>query len=410
MAEARRSFLFLQGPVGRFFDRLGHELSRHGHGVARVNFNGGDELTWSGPNAVRFDRPPSAWPDQLAEVVRCHAVTDVLLFGDCRPRHIIARRMLRPHGIRVHVFEEGYFRPDWITHERNGVNGLSPLPREPEWYHHEAARLDGRSWPTVRPVGPSLAGLTREAIRYYAAVAARQAHYPHARVHRPIDPADEARLWLRRAVELPTRRRTARARQATLLESGHPFFLLALQLDADMQIRRHSRFTGMAEVLNEVIGSFARCAPSDARLAIKNHPLDCARFDLDAVVGTLSRRAGVSRRVSFIDGGDLPALLDRATGMVVVNSTAGLSSLHRSVPTIVLGRAIYDIAGLTHDARHRSGDRLDAFWREPEPPLMDLYRAFRRVVIERTQVNGGFYTERGLDRAVPLAAERLAAA
>ena len=30
-------------------------------------------------------------------------------------------------GLRIHVFEEGYMRPYWVTYERGGTNGHSRL-------------------------------------------------------------------------------------------------------------------------------------------------------------------------------------------------------------------------------------------------------------------------------------------
>ncbi|WP_458339329.1 capsular polysaccharide export protein, LipB/KpsS family, partial [Bordetella pertussis] len=33
--------------------------------------------------------------------------------------------LARASGVRVHVFEEGYFRPHWVTLERGGVNAHS---------------------------------------------------------------------------------------------------------------------------------------------------------------------------------------------------------------------------------------------------------------------------------------------
>lgn len=404
----RRSFLFLQGPVGSFFASLGAELRARGHEVRRINFNGGDLVSWRSPGASSFRHGAETWPAYLRDLVEREGLEDVVLFGDCRPRHAIARRVLRPLGVRLHVFEEGYFRPDWITHEVGGVNAHSALPREPGFYIDAAASLPDRGRPGAQPVGPSQGGLTRAACHYYAASAALRPWFGLCRSHRPWDPLSEGLSWLGRAVVLPSHRRAARSRQAALLDDPRPFFLLALQLDADMQIRRHSGFAGMSEVIVETVRSFARAAHPAARLVVKNHPLDCGRIDFETLLAGQAAKLGLAERVVYLDGGDLPLLLSRASGMVVVNSTAGLSSIHHGVPTIVLGRAVYDMRGLTHEPGGAADpDRLDRFWRCPEPPDSSLYRAFRRVVMARTQINGGFYTERGLRLAVPRAAERV---
>ena len=41
-----RSFLFLQGPHGAFFHKLGEALQARGHCVTRVNLCGGDWMDW----------------------------------------------------------------------------------------------------------------------------------------------------------------------------------------------------------------------------------------------------------------------------------------------------------------------------------------------------------------------------
>jgi capsular polysaccharide export protein len=50
----------------------------------------------------------------------------------------------------------------------------------------------------------------------------------------------------------------------------------------------------------------------------------------------------------------------------------------------VLGTAIYDIEGLTHQGS------LDEFWHAPTPPDMGFFRTFRRALIHATQARGEF--------------------
>jgi capsular polysaccharide export protein len=84
----------------------------------------------------------------------------------------------------------------------------------------------------------------------------------------------------------------------------------------------------------------------------------------------------------------------RARGIVTVNSTVGMSSLAHGRPVIVLGTAIYNMAGLTFQGA------LDDFWRAAAPPDAELFRRYRNTVIHTTQLNGGFYTPRSRALAV----------
>ncbi len=242
----RRSFLLLQGPVGPFFERLGQELRRRGHQVTRINLNGGDLVQWRLAGARNFRCAARDWPGYLDDLARRAGVSDLVTFGDCRPRHRIAARVMAQLGVRRHVFEEGYFRPDWITLERSGVNGYSGLPRDPAFYREEGALLLGRPWRPSQPVGPALRAMIGGALACYAGVAALRPWFAGHRSHRPYSAQLETLGWLERAVGLRARRRAAAARQQALLADPAPFFVLARQLDAAMQVRRHSPFAGMS--------------------------------------------------------------------------------------------------------------------------------------------------------------------
>src|ERR1051326_6328563 len=137
-AAEPRSFLLLQGPIGPLFWLLARRLRRAGHRVTRVLFNGGDRLFWRGPGAVAFRGSLEQWPDFLQDLLRRHAVTDIVLVGDCRPLHRAAVAAVRDRGVAVHVLEEGYLRPHCLTLEREGVNGFSRLLRTPAWFMAQA--------------------------------------------------------------------------------------------------------------------------------------------------------------------------------------------------------------------------------------------------------------------------------
>jgi hypothetical protein len=67
----------------------------------------------------------------------------------------------------------------------------------------------------------------------------------------------------------------------------------------------------------------------------------------------------------------------------------------------VLGSAIFDIPGLTFKGP------LDGFWQDSTPPDPELFKAFRKVVLTRAQVNGSFFTEAGLALGIEAALERI---
>ncbi len=124
MTADNRRFLFLQGPHGPWFRRLGALLGAAGATVWRVGFNLGDRVFWPGPGYIAFDGPPDRWADTCASLFDLHRITDLVVYGDKRGIHAEAIALARARGITVHVSEEGYLRPYWITYERCGRTGI----------------------------------------------------------------------------------------------------------------------------------------------------------------------------------------------------------------------------------------------------------------------------------------------
>jgi capsular polysaccharide export protein len=395
----RRNFLFLQGVISPFFVRLADALAAAGHGIRRVNFCVGDLRYWRGHPADRYRGAAAGFADFLQPLLARHQVSDLVLFGDERPLHRPAIALARAAGLRVHVFEEGYLRPDWITLEEDGVNANSRLPRDPAWYRWAEHRLGAP--PAARPVGASLRTRAVQDLAYHLANLANPLLFPGYRTHRPHNAALEYAGWAHRFARLPYWRRREHGRIAALLDQARPFYLLPLQLNADAQILRHSDFADMPELLDRTLDSFARHAPRDTLLIVKNHPLDTGLVNYRRRLRQLERRHGLQGRLAYLETGDLPALLRHARGVVTVNSTVGIAALQQGCPTVALGQALYALPGLTHQ------DGLDPFWQALPKPDPGLFRAFRNTLLHTALVNGGFYTRAGIELAVRNSLPRL---
>jgi capsular polysaccharide export protein len=384
-----------------FFERLGRALTERGHAVHRVNFNGGDRAFWRLSGAIDFSGRLEEWPEFLDQLIVDKAISDIILFGDCRPLHRAAIRVAESHLLRIHVVEEGYLRPDWITFEEGGVNGNSALPRDPGWYRERTRSLPAWSDP------PSVPGSFRrravEDVLYTVTSMAGMWRFPHYATHRPYYQLIEYAGWLRRlALRRRAERRAAAAIEALPL-GPDPLFLFPLQLDCDYQVRVHSPFRAMHLAIEHVLASFAGHAPQAARLIVKLHPLDSGLVDWAAITGHLAVEFGIADRIIILDGGDLEKLLAREPAVVTVNSTVGTLALAHGLPVIALGKAIYDITGLTFQGE------LDDYWSAPTPPDAALFDAFRRVLVARCLIPGSFFNEAGLTLAVNSAVDRLEA-
>lgn len=363
-----------------------------GHGAFKVNFSAGDQVYWGLRRSFPFRGRPADLGDFLERIYSERGITDQIVFGDRRPVHRVAIARADRLGIRSHVFEEGYFRPYWITLEREGVNGHSLLPRDPDWFWSVGGDLpDGDA--AVAFSSP----FSRRAfhdVAYHLAGVANPLFYPGYQTHAPVSAPLEYLGFLRRMAALRlVARRDAQA-VAGLVAGGRAFFLLPLQLDSDAQIRDHSRFAGMDEVMTFVMDSFARHAPPNTLLVIKNHPLDSSLLGHRRSVRRLIREFALDGRVDYLESGDLERLVARAQGVVTVNSTVGSVALGAGCPTVALSDPIYNLPGLTFQGA------LDAFWKDGEAPNAELFRRFRNAVMHVTQVNGGFYCRAGIDLGV----------
>lgn len=387
-----RSFLFLQGVNTPFFSRLADGLIAAGHRVFRINFNTGDTVYWGKRPAWAFRGRLDQLPTFLHEKIVTHGITDVVLFGDRRPIHLPLTESDTRQRVRTHVFEEGYFRPYWVTLERDGVNANSNIPRDVTWIREAAKHLPDHGDGT--PFVSSLRIRALHDMAYHLCNVANLFLFPRYRTHRPFISGVEYLGWGQRFAQMPIYERQDRVVIERLLGSRESFYLLPLQLDSDVQIREHSAFDHMSEVIELVAKSFARHAPPESRLVIKNHPLDTGFVNYRRLIRRLEDQHHVAGRIDYLESGNLDAMLPRARGLVTVNSTTGLASLAAGCPTLTLSNPIYNLDGLSFKGT------LDAFWNDATPPDAVFFKQFRNVLIHCTQINGGFYSKEGIDMAV----------
>ncbi|MBF9061314.1 capsule biosynthesis protein CapA [Rhodobacterales bacterium HKCCSP123] len=390
LSHADRCFLFLQGPHGPFFSQLGRMLRAAGARTWRVGFNRGDEAFW--PDAasyIAFTDAGRHWPDRVASLLDERAVTDLVLYGDTRPIHAQAIAAARARGLTVHVFEEGYLRPYWITYERGGANGHSRIMELSVDQMRKA--LDGLDLDL--PDAPARWGDMRQHVfygaLYHAFVFLRGAAYANFRPHRALSVAEEFRLYLRRLALMPLHWLDRVQATWRIKTGGFPYHLALLQLEHDASFRDHSPFSSMTEFLEVLIAGFAEGAPAHHHLVFKAHPLEDGRTPLRRDLRRIAGARGVSARVHYVRGGKLARLMNDARSAVTVNSTAAQQALWRGLPLKAFGQAVYLKPEFVSD------QPMDAFFQNPMRPDSRAYRDYRHFLLETSQVTGSFYSARG---------------
>ncbi len=384
-----RHFLFLQGPHGPFFAQLAGALRKTGARVWRVGFNAGDQAFWRGSGYISYLGKPAGWTDKLRDLITRHRITDLVLYGDIRPIHADAIAIAKSAGLRVHVFEEGYLRPYWVTYERGGSNGHSRLmDMSVDDMRTALATSDHDMHPP-----PAVWGDMRQHIFYGAIyhwfVLFRNRRYRNFVTHRDLSVAREATLYTKRLLTMPFGAAARFFAQRRIHRGGFPYHLALLQLEHDASFQAHSPFTDMAAFLALVVDGFAKGAPPHHHLVLKAHPLEIGRLPLRRIIGRMAAENGIANRVHFVRGGKLASLLDQARSAVTVNSTAAQQALWRGIPLKAFGTAVFDKPEFVSD------QSLPDFFANPRRPQTQAYRSYRRFLLDTCQVPGGFYSARG---------------
>lgn len=400
IADRQRTFLILQGPPSAFYRRLAHKIESQGARTIKVNFNSSDWLYSLGMNTVNFRGSSTIWPGWVRDFARLHDVTDLIVYGDCREYHKLAISMLKPMGVVVHVLEEGYVRPSWITYERNGVNGHSRIA-DMALEDIDAEKVQASDVEPAQQTAGTMWSYVFSGMFYYATAYWTRPFFPFYRNHRPQGTLEEAWMWLKRLPYLPKTHRNARARGAKIARGRKPYFLVLLQLAGDFQMRDHSGFQSISEFIELCIRSFSSSARPTEQLVFKSHPLDSNAPYLRKEINVIARRYGLEDRCELIDGGKLAYLTDHARGVVSINSTACQVSIRRGVPTKVLGRAIYNHRPLA------AGGSLEDFFFDPEKPNVDAYKLFHQFLMLTVLINGNFYSREGIELALDPLVDKL---
>lgn len=373
--------LLLQGPLGSFFQNFSHWLNNQNIRVSKINFNGGDWFYSRHINSFNFNEPLANFYVWLDEIVKVNQIDAIVCFGDCRPQHQIAKQVCESLDIDFFVFEEGYIRPDYITFEYQGVNGNS------SWSHDDTLLLPVK---VVDPINAhqKFIKMVGFAIAYYIAMSFGKLWFAHYKHHRNTSTLSETKAWLisgyRRLVNIVDEAKKMNFIQAHLKDK---YFICALQVFNDYQVRVHSQYNDVTEFINEVIISFAGNADKSTYLVFKHHPMDRGYRNYEHFINELTKKFGIEDRVYYVCDVHLPTLIEHSLGMVTINSTTGLQSLFRHKPVKALGTAIYNLNGVSSQLS------LNRFWREYITTDMSKYPLFKDNLIYFTQLNGSFYGE-----------------
>ncbi|MFV0482082.1 MAG: capsule biosynthesis protein [Campylobacteraceae bacterium] len=383
-----QNILLLQGPMGSFFKRFDKSLRKKGAKTYKIAFNAGDWFFSNKDNVISFKDSPKNWKKFITSFYKEKNINKLFLFGDCRFYQQIAKEVAETVGVEVFVFEEGYIRPNYITLEKHGVNDNSKLPRSREFYDLLTINT---SLDHAREMYNNFSLQIMSAIIYFIIAKTFIFLYPKYIHHRDLYPLTEAFYGIRsffRKIIYSLRDEKYNEILSTILSKK--YFFVPLQTNSDFQVRQHSNFKDIKDFIVLVLESFAKNASKFDYIIFKHHPLDRGRKNYTKLIYNLSKKLCVEKRVIVAHEINIPTALKNAKGTVTINSTVGLSSLYHETPTITLGKAIYNIDGLTCKSIS-----IDQFWSCLIIPNAELFKKFRAYLIKNSQVNSSFYGKIG---------------
>lgn len=396
----RRNVLLLQGPTGLFFKELQLELEHQGGNTKHVLFNAADELYSLRRDQIRFSGTVDEWEGWLRSYLAKNTIDVIVYFGCKRPAHVVAARLAGEFGIEAISLEEGYIRSGYITCEQGGNNDLSPimgkLP-QPDQHYIGQERFE---------TGPTFAWMNWWSMTYYLwrSWFSRETdkHLYHIEV---MGPWKDTLFWMANALRTIFKKfLEARTISKTIKHFDKDYILVPLQLPSDSQMREAANGWSIERLVCEVLTSFAKNR-SVRKVVFKLHPLDGKAIQRTAFIKNTAERLGVAGDIVILHTGSIAKLCVHSDGMIIVNSTSGISAIHHGTPLLVLGKAIFRNEDLVMCGSDE--DSIAAFFDKRWAASASLRQHYLEFIKARTLLAGDYYSPKGCTAAARNLVRRL---
>ena len=402
--KLKKNILLLQGPIGKFFNHFKRFCYKYGgvDGVYKINFQIGELLLYFDKNTYFYRGTIDAWGQYLKEIVEKHKIEQIFLLSTSRIYHQIAIDLAKELNIDVYVFEQGYIRPHYVTIEQNGVNAETNLPKCPEFY------LNLNTDNKVKPDKPIINEKRKQlmsipynwalfivhlSIYGYGIVATNYLINKHH-----ISPFKDRGKWIflhtlgfsklfLKSLFAKVNFKTKKNNNYWIKKNKANYYFYPLQVASDTQLTQNAKMT-IEESLIQVIESFQAFSLPETYLIIKHHPLDRGHNNYKKLIFSLAKKYNIPHRIKYIYDCNLSKALQYSLGVIVINSTTGLSALLHKKPVICLSKtAVYDISSLTYQKD------LHTFWQEAKSFTINekLLHNFYVYLKRTTQFQGEFY-------------------
>lgn len=397
-----KTVMLLQGPVGPFFSELHNTLAANGWSTRRVIFHPADAFLKNGKKCVRFTGDFEQWESWLRFEFSQKKPDCVILFGSSRPAHKIARRLADIFDIPVLSLEEGYLRAGYVTAEFGGNNQHSPLVK---WKSQDKTRLNPARDHIATPMRSSFLTMSFWGAAYYLTRDLLSSKNDEDLFHRSREGV--LRLvwsWCIHMLQRVLKRATEAPLQGKLFRNPG-YIIVPLQVSSDSQIQKAARGWTTSKLIDACLTALHQ-NHSRQTVVFKLHPLERSNRKITQLIHQRARDLGVDKeRVQVMHTGRIGNLTQRASGMVVINSTSGFSALHQGVPLLVLGEAVF-----RHDVLANTGDDqrdIADFFKHRCAKSPAMIAQFFETIKSQSLLPGDFYVSAGRKEAINNIIEKL---
>ena len=230
----------LQGHPSRLWSELYDGLTADGHRVLKVHFCLADWVFWGRRPAVTYRGRYSRWRQWIERYLVAQNVTDVFYYADRLPYHADTLDVAKAMGLRCWAIEFGYLRPDWITMEPEAMGALSTFPKTRPEIEALAQSAQAPDMTVRYPYGFATEAFNE--VSFHLLQAFGRPFYPLYNSDKVYWPLLDYGSWLGELAFDRTRKRQAAELQETVTVGELDFNLVAMQIQADYQIRASSPY------------------------------------------------------------------------------------------------------------------------------------------------------------------------
>lgn len=367
--------LLLQGPIGNYFNEFSKFLQKENAKVFKINFTLAECFFYREKNSFYYKDKFDNWPDFFKNFIERNKINRVYMLNDSRPYHQSIIRICNELSVRLYVFEDGYFRPNYITLEPYGVNGNSLF----RCFHNELEPQYKNYQLNFNLKNKFLSRLTFSLLSCMQPVIDK-----NYIAYRSLNPLYWLKKYLKQfAIKISYFYQDHYMLRRALKKKPKKIFFIPLQVFDDSQIKYHSKFSSNYDFINAVYKAFNNLyQDNDFLIIFKQHPGDQGLINYKKYILSLFN----SKNVIFVFNIDANYLIDISNAVILINSTLGINAIKLNKKVFLFGSSVYE-------SHCYSGDLTSFIQENIEEEFNEVLKnkKFLNKLKYATQVKSSFY-------------------